>query len=96
MDDQLVSTARPEPAPDARLYSIHRELMRDYDRAHTAGYLLIMNNHAGEPLADLIKMRDELAPRSVGALTIRQRGMYRGQVEALDILIDEKNGARRR
>ena len=84
-----------EPAPSARLYTIHREQIRDYDRAHTAGYLLIMNNHGDEPVADLIKMRDDLAPRSVGALTVRQRGMYRGQVEALDILIDEKNGARR-
>lgn len=89
-----MSTARPEPAPDARLYAIHREQIRDYDRAHTAGYLLIMNNHGDEPVADLIRMRDDLAPRSVGSLTVRQRGMYRGQVEALDILIDEKNGAR--
>ena len=88
-------SAQPEPASDARLYTIHREQVRDYDRAHTAGYLLIMNNHGDAPVADLIKMRDELAPGSVGALTIRQRGMYRGQVEALDILIDEKNGAHR-
>ena len=86
-------SAQAEPAPDARLYTIHREQIRDYDRAHTAGYLLILNNHASEPVADLIRMRDDLAPRSVGALTVRQRGMYRGQVEALDILIDEKNGA---
>lgn len=88
-------SAQPEPASDARLYTIHHAQIRDYNKAHTAGYLLIMNNHGGAPVADLIKMRDELAPGSVGALTIRQRGMYRGQVEALDILIDEKNGARR-
>ena len=91
-----MSTIQPAPAPQgAEVHTIHRDLVRQYTSAHTAGYLLIMNRCADEPLEDLIAMRDALAPRGgTGILTPQQRGSYRGQVDALDELIDQKNEAR--
>lgn len=88
-------TAPAEPVPEATVHVIHRELGRQYDSAHTAGYLLIMNRCGTEPLDMLTAMREEATPKAWGHLTPRERGSLRGQLDALDMLIDERNGADR-